>query len=142
MEKTQKTLMTVYIAILVATIVLAALCELDILETGKMADHPQEEFITTTVMELSTLAGAFLGLRLFKFKGIHSELISLKAPALLKWGLVRFVLIEVPMLSNTLFYYMYMKPTFGYLAIILLLCLPFVWPSMSRCVAETTESEK
>ena len=36
-------------------------------------------------------------------------------------------------------FYIYMNPTFGYLAIILLLCLPFVFPSQSRCIAETTE---
>ena len=52
---------------------------------------------------------------------------------------MRLALIELPMLSNTIFYYMYMKPTFAYLAIILLLCLPFVWPSMGRCLAETEE---
>jgi hypothetical protein len=32
-----------------------------------------------------------------------------------------------------------MNTTFGYLGIILLLCLPFVFPSLSRCEAETTE---
>ena len=45
------------------------------------------------------------------------------------------------MMYNTYLYYMYMNPTFGYLAIILLLTLPFVMPTESRCIAETTEEE-
>ena len=28
------------------------------------------------------------------------------------------------------------------LGIMLLLCMPFVYPSMNRCIAETTEEEK
>jgi hypothetical protein len=34
-----------------------------------------------------------------------------------------------------------MNTTFGYLAIILLLCLPFVFPTLNRCIAETTAEE-
>jgi hypothetical protein len=32
-----------------------------------------------------------------------------------------------------------MNTTFGYLGIMLLLCLPFVFPSVGRCLAETSE---
>jgi len=32
-----------------------------------------------------------------------------------------------------------MNPAFGYMAIIQLLCLPFVYPSLNRCIAETEE---
>jgi hypothetical protein len=35
-----------------------------------------------------------------------------------------------------------MNTTFGYLAIMLLLCLPFIFPSLNRCLVETTEEEK
>lgn len=139
MEKTQKTLMTAFIVILVLVLLWVVLNETGILESGSGAVSDQAEFINTTIMEIATLGGAFLGLKMFKFKAIHAELVSQKAPALLKWGLLRLALIELPMLSNTIFYYMYMKPTFAYLAIILLLCLPFVWPSMGRCLAETEE---
>ncbi len=139
MKKTQRILMALYVALIIAALTLVVLCEADVLGSGQMAGHQQEEFITTTMMELMTLAGAYLALRLFKFKNVSAELLSQKAPALLKWGLVRLVLLEVPMVANTLFYYMYMNTTFGYMAIILLLCLPFVYPSMSRCEAEVSE---
>ena len=142
MEKTQRILMALCLGLIAAALLLVALCETDTLATGGMADNKQAEFITTTVMELCTLAGAYLGLRMFKMRMIHSELVSGRASALLKWGVVRLMLLEVPLVGNTLFYYIYMNPTFGYMAIILLLCLPFVWPSMSRCIAETTEEEE
>ncbi len=60
---------------------------------------------------------------------------------MLKWGLLRLLILEVPMVVNTYLYYIYMNTTFGYLAIILLLCLPFVMPTESRCLAETSEEE-
>lgn len=141
MEKTQKILMAFFLGLLAAALLMVVLYETDILEAGVLADSKQTEFIATTTMEITTLAGVFLALRLFKFRAIHQNLVSQKAPALLKWGLLRLVLLEGQMLCNTYLYYMYMAPTFGYMAIIQLLCLPFVWPSMERCMAETTEEE-
>lgn len=139
MEKTQKILMAFFLGLLAAALLMVVLYETDILEAGVLADSKQTEFIATTTMEITTLAGVFLALRLFRFRAIHQNLVSQKAPALLKWGLLRLVLLEGQMLCNTYLYYMYMAPTFGYMAIIQLLCLPFVWPSMERCMAETTE---
>ena len=118
------------------------LYESEVLESGVLADSKQPEFLAMTGMELTSLAGAFLGLRLFKFQKIHDALLTQKEPALLRWGMLRLLILEVPMVSNTYLYYMYMNTTFGYLAIILLLCLPFVFPSLSRCIAETTEEDK
>lgn len=142
MEKTQKILMGLFMGLLAMTLLLVVLYETDVLEAGTMTDNQQTEFLATTMMELLTLAGVFLALRLFKFKGIHQQLVSQQAPALLKWGSLRLLLLEVPMLCNTYLYYIYVAPTFGYMAIIQLLCLPFVWPSMDRCMAETTEEDE
>lgn len=133
--------MAFFLGLLAVALLMVVLYETDVLEAGVLADSKQTEFIATTTMEITTLAGVFLALRLFKFRAIHQNLVSQKAPALLKWGLLRLVLLEGQMLCNTYLYYMYMAPTFGYMAIIQLLCLPFVWPSMERCMAETTEEE-
>ena len=138
MKKTQAILMTFYTVLIVATLLLVVLCETGVLETGLMATNKEAEFITATTMELITLGGVFFALRLFKFGAIHQQLVTRKAPALLQFGLVRLVMIEAMMLFNTLFYYMYMNTTFGYMAIMQLLCLPFVCPTMSRCIDETT----
>ncbi|MBQ8712837.1 MAG: hypothetical protein IJ551_08505 [Prevotella sp.] len=58
-----------------------------------------------------------------------------------KWGVLRLIMLEVPMLVNTLLYYAYANTAFGYMAIIIAITLPFVYPSMNRCMAETTEEE-
>jgi len=142
MKKVSKQLMLVYTLLIAVTIGIIVLYESGVLESGVLADSKQTEFLAMTSMELSSLAGAFLGLRLFKFQKIHDALVTQKEPALLKWGLLRLLILEVPMVSNTYLYYIYMNTTFGYLAIILLLCLPFVFPSLSRCIAETTEEDK
>ena len=72
------------------------------------------EFILTTTMELLTLVCAYLGLRLFK-----------------KSWKVRLALIVVPLLVNAILYIIYQTTPFFYLGVILLLCLPFVWPRKS-----------
>jgi len=80
-----------------------------------------------------------LALKLFRFRKVHNDLITRKAPALRCWGLVRLGLLAILLVANTLLYYIYMNTAFGYMALIILVCLPFVYPSMGRCVAETEE---
>ena len=72
------------------------------------------EFILTTTMELLTLVCAYLGLRLFK-----------------KSWKIRLALIVAPLLTNAILYIIYQTTPFFYLGVILLLCLPFVWPRKS-----------
>ena len=71
-------------------------------------------FILTTLMELLTLACAYLGLRLFKQN----------------WK-VRMAIIVVPLLANAILYAVYRTTAFFYLGVILLICIPFVWPRKS-----------
>lgn len=72
------------------------------------------QFVLTTAMELITLACAYLGLRLFRKN----------------WKL-RMAIIVVPLLANAAFYFIFRTTTYFYLAVILLLCIPFVWPRKS-----------
>lgn len=139
MKRTQTILMSVFVGLLALSILWVVLAETSVIETGQFAMNAQQEFLQVAIMEIATLGSVFLALRLFKFKAVHKELVELKEPALLKWGLIRLILLEVPMLSNTLFYYQFMNTTFGYMAIIQLLCLPFVVPTMGRCLAEVEE---
>ena len=137
MKETKNLLMGVYVAGIVLPLVIVCLYETEVVVPGLLATEKQSEFLAMTGMELTSLAAAFLGLRLFKFPKIHEALVTQKAPALKKWGLLRLLVLEVPMISNTYLYYLYMNTTFGYLGIILALCLPFVYPSLGRCEAET-----
>ena len=115
MKKTRNLLSCVYAAGIVIIVGLIVLYEYDILASGMLAGAHQSEFLWTTLMELATLGCAFLALRLFKFDRIHRVLNDQKAVALKKWGLLRLMLLFVPLLADTLLYYNYMNPTFGYL---------------------------
>ena len=139
MKKVSKQLMAFYVAQVALAVVAVIIFELDLLPVGVMAEDKQSDFILTFVMELLSLGGAFLGLRLFKFKAIHNDLVNRKEKAMWKWGMLRLLILEAPMVVNTLLYYIYMNTTYGYLAIIMLLCLPFVFPTLNRCLAETSE---
>ena len=137
MKETKNQLMCVFVAGIVWPLMIVCIYETEVVVPGLLATDKQSEFLLTFLMELMTLGCAFLALRLFKFEKIHQELITGKAVALRKWGVIRLVMLLFPLWADTLLYYIYMNTTFGYLGIILALCLPFVYPSMSRCEAET-----
>ena len=137
MKETKNLLMTIFLAGCVLVLMIVCLYETEVVVPGMLATDKQSEFLLTFLMELMTLGCAFLGLRLFKYEKIHQELTTSKAVALKKWGVVRLLILLVPLWADTLLYYLYMNTTFGYLGIILALCLPFVYPSMNRCEAET-----
>ena len=120
-------------------IVIVVLYEGELLETGMLTEDTSMEFVLTTLMDLLSLAAIFVGLRMFKKKSIHDDLTTRKAPALRFWGLVRLCIIGLPLSLNVLSYYLFMNTTFGYMAIIMALCLPFVYPTLNRCLTETEE---
>jgi len=72
------------------------------------------QFLLTTIMELATLAAAYLGLRLFR-----------------KSWKVRMSILVVPLVLNIILYLVYQTTPFFYMGVILLLCIPFVWPRKS-----------
>jgi hypothetical protein len=93
-------------------------------------------------MILLTLAAIPLGLRLFKFRKVADDLRQRGELALLKWGVLRLSMIGDLLVINTLLYYIFgFEPAFGYLAVICLLSMPFIVPTMSRCEAEVTVDE-
>lgn len=132
MNKTISLLRTVLIANVGVAVVIAALYELDILPSGMMAGRPQDEFLSTISMELITIVFIPVALRLFKTKDVEKRLEEGNIKAFRKWGLVRILMITVPLVLNTLLYYSFMNTTFGYMALILLICLPFIYPALRK----------
>lgn len=135
MERVQKTLMAAVVAAIFMSAVMVVLFETDILPCGILKGiDASQEFVLLMVMELLTLCIIPVALRLMKF-GIVAK--SMNSPkALLRWGGLRIAMLCVPMVANTLLYYLYMNVAFGYMGIILLLCLAFVLPTKARCYAE------
>ena len=72
-------------------------------------------FILTTAMELATLLCAYLGVRLYT-----------------KSRAVRMTIVCVPLVLNVLLYAIYRTTPFFYLAVILLICVPFAWTRKSQ----------
>lgn len=133
-------------AIFATSVVLSAamlvLFETGIVAEGVYAALPggQLEFAFAMVMEIATICLIPLALRLFKFKKVAESLKTVDGLRL--WGTVRLAILCVPMVVNTLLYYLFMNVAFGYLAIILFLCLFFVMPTRQRCEAEMNTENK
>ena len=83
-------------------------------------------------MEFLTIVLIPVGLRLFKTKDVERRLDEGDIKAFRKWGVVRILMITVPLVLNTLLYYNFMNTTFGYMALILLICLPFIYPATRK----------
>lgn len=132
MKKTVNILRTLFIASVGIAVVVAALYELDILPSGVLADRPQDEFLCTIAMELVTIVFIPTALRLFKTKDVDRRLDEGDIKTFKTWSIVRILMITVPLLMNTLLYYLFMNTTFGYMALILLICLPFIYPATRK----------
>ena len=132
MNKTISLLRSVLIANVGVAVVIAALYELDILPSGMFTGRAQDEFLSTISMELITIVFIPVALRLFKTKDVEKRLEEGNIKAFRKWGLVRILMITVPLVLNTLLYYSFMNTTFGYMALILLICLPFIYPAVRK----------
>lgn len=124
-------------ASVVLSLLAVILYETDTLLPGSLAADANTEFVVVSLMELLTICFIPLALRLFKFKTVRENLLATRSKGLARWGSLRLMLICLPMLVNTVMYYQFMNVAFGYMGIIGLICLVFVWPGMKRCIAET-----
>lgn len=118
--------------------------EMEWVTYAPIGENPQLTFATQMMMQLVTIVCVPVALRLFKWKVISRKLHA-NPGALRSWGSLRLGLICVPMLINTLLYEQTQLASFGYLSIISLLCLFFIYPSLERCradIGEETTGEK
>ena len=143
MNATIRQLKTLFFAIILLNVVVVILFETGLLPSGSWAHLTQLEFVVLSAMELITLLIIPVALRLFKFQWVHKQLVmpDKRWENLRRFGVLRLTMLLVPMVVCTILYYMFMAVALGYLAIILFLCLFFVYPSVDKCVAETTDDE-
>lgn len=142
-KQVQRILMTNFFFMVIVSLLLVALYETEILTPMEKLDADASlMFGIMVVMELLTIVVIPMALKLFSLKMIRRKLVAQKGDALLVWGTARINMLCLPMLINTFMYYQTMTPAFGYMAIILMLCLFFVYPSMERCTDETSGEER
>ena len=137
METIQKKLQLIFWIPIVLSAIIIVSGELDIIPNGILANGKQVEFVIMSMMEILTIIAIPVALKLFKFKAIANKLASDTLLHFERWGIVRLCLLNVPMVINLVCYYLFVGAGFGYLAIILVLSLFFVYPSLSRCYNET-----
>ena len=119
---------------------IVALFETNIVLSGDLSDNTLLDYYCTLAMELLTIAAIPFALRLFRFASVKRRLVE-QPESLLRFASLRMMLIAIPMLINGFLYYMFMSTTFGYMGIICLLCMSFVYPSANRCKSEISREE-
>lgn len=138
MKKTQQLLMTLFCAFLALTALIYICgeflqCDMTLFDDASR----QTKFCVSTLMILLTICLLPLSLRLFRFSRISTDLQQRQAEALRRWGALRLTVMGLLLLVNTALYYVFgLESAYGYLAVVTLLCMPFVIPTLSRCQAE------
>ena len=123
-------------------VIMAILFEFDMLPCGILEENRKTEFGVAILLEMITICVIPLALWMFKMGRIHQALVKGKEKALARWGTIRLLLLCIPFVANALCYWLFMAPTFAYMAIMLFISLFFIFPSMERCVVETTETQE
>lgn len=126
---------TIYWMSIAVSVLMVITFEAGILEPGCGAGDVETQFIVVSLLELATVCAVPLAIRLFRFRRVRDEI---KAGHYLRWALARLFMLAAPLVANTLLYYIYMNVAFGYMAIILLISMVFIYPSGSRVNRETS----
>lgn len=135
MKETIKKLQVLYFAYLAITFLIFLLSSYNGIPEHD-ATSPLEFYISTFDVILSILIIP-LALKLFKFKKVHDKLNTNKSEALLYYGIIRMAILNNMLLLNTALYaILFGSPTYGYLAIIFLIAMIFIYPSRGRCYSE------
>ena len=131
-----------FLCSIAVALIIVLLYETEILLPGALALNNRLCFVVATIMELLTIAIIPFALRLFKFRKVNGKLTeseNTRWDNLLKYGSVRILLLAIPMIINVVCYYLFTLTAFAYMAIILFLCMFFVYPTVDKCIAETTK---
>lgn len=140
MKRTVTILTALFWSTMAIGFAIVALFETNIVLSGDLSDNTLLDYYCTLAMELLTIAAIPFALRLFRFASVKRRLVE-QPESLLRFASLRMMLIAIPMLVNGFLYYMFMSTTFGYMGIICLLCMSFVYPSANRCKSEISREE-
>jgi hypothetical protein len=147
MEKTKSVLSLELWCAVILALAIIVMYETGALLPGSWAGNANTLFVCSSVMELLTIAAIPFALYMFRIPKIQGAITTgtenSKASMLLMWGTIRMLLLCVPMVVNAVFYYMFgLQVAFGYMGIILFICLFMVYPSMGRCLNETNSTSQ
>ena len=139
MKKVQHILLFEYYFALLFSLFIVVIFETELLLPGTTDSHVSAQYYLLMTMEILTICTIPFSLYLFKLRKVEANLKEKGSEALLRWGSLRMAMIGLPMMANTLLYYLFMSVAFGYMAIILLLSSILIYPSSNRCRIEIGE---
>ena len=128
----QRILQITFYSIVVPAILLVLLFENNVFSAGLYADNKPADFLFITIMEILTICCIPLALRLIKDKTMKKYDVPRRMQIYRRKAMLRLLLLGCPLLVNTFLYYLFMNVAFGYMAIILFLCLLFIIPTKER----------
>ncbi|MBO5539098.1 MAG: hypothetical protein J5971_08680 [Prevotella sp.] len=99
-------------------------------------EDPQLNFIFLTAMELITLCVIPFALRLFKFKWVKKLIKKQGTKGLLDLKASQILMLSGPMILNAMMYFLTRQVAHFYLAVILFLCMFFIYPSQEQLTNE------
>lgn len=141
LNEVKKGLMKYFITMIVICLIIIVLFETGVLNywKGEYASMEKFEYIMLTTMEILTIASIPFALKFLKFKFIKRkyDLAEDRIQKYKELALLRMEVLILPMIINIFCYYLFAQPSFGYMAIIELICLCFISPTMPRCERET-----
>ena len=142
-KQLSKRLMSTFYASVILELLMVTLYETDFILEGGMTGHNTAEFIMCTIMELLTIIVIPIALRMIKYGAVVNIIREKQQQGLYSIAMIRMSLLIVPMLVNTLCYYLFMNVAFAYMAVVLAISLFFIIPTKGRCEAELeTETEQ
>lgn len=134
---TQNLLKIIFGCMIGCSLIIAVLFEGNFLPSGILVGNSQQEFFCILFMELLTICMIPLALRLIRS---GSKTVMRDQDALYIWyrkrAVQRVLMMGLPLFVNTLLYYLFMNVTFGYMALILLICMFFIIPTQARYLKE------
>lgn len=139
MRKTINYLKRLFWLELLFPLLVVVVYEMDIIYPGLLCANVQINFVFKVIMELLTISIIPLTLYMFRIRLIEVDLSQKKEIALKKWGTIRLLSLGLVLFFNTLLYYLFMSTEYGYLAIILLISMVFIYPSKEKCFSETRD---
>ncbi len=117
--------------------------EFFLLDIGAIfTDEPQLEFILLCVMILATLGVIYSALRLFKFEWVKRRIEEDTIARYHDLALARIETSSGIAIFNLIFYWFFLNTSFLWLFVIILLSLPFIYPSKERFYNESGYIDK
>ena len=135
-----KTLRIIYVCELLTAALIALVFETSLLIPGTLAGDEELAYWLSIIGVALTIILLPLSLRLFKFERVKRA-VAKSEHHYLRWSVVRLGCLALPLLYNLVCYYLLgCEPTYGYLALMIVVAYIFIWPSRDKMVYEREQT--